>query len=122
MAETNAKTDVRPVPRDLKMLCAILSMHTLSAGFIQSFVQAIFASNLFIGSVVAVVGGCITPAGIYLVKKLTSCLSPKAALITIVGASVFGLFMALTIDHFFVMIWGFVTGSMSMQLMLQYVS
>ena len=44
--------------------------------------QAIFASNLFIGSVVAVVGGCITPAGIYLVKKLTSCLSPKAALIT----------------------------------------
>ena len=45
MAETNAKTDVRPVPRDLKMLCAILSMHTLSAGFIQPFVQAAHVGN-----------------------------------------------------------------------------
>ncbi|CAE7041286.1 unnamed protein product [Symbiodinium natans] len=112
----------RPVPKDLKTLSGILCVHTTVNGCIGSFVQMIFASNLLIGCVVAVVGGCFSPVGTYLTKRATSGLSPKAALILIVFANVFGLGMALVVEHLFVMIWGFVTTSVAIQLLMQYVA
>eukprot|EP00439_Symbiodinium_sp_Y106_P019279 s7737_g2.t1 len=113
---------VRPVPKDLKTLRNILCVHTLVNGCIGSFVQALFAETLLIGCVVAVVGGFISPVGTYLVKRAAGMLSPKAALISIVFANIFGLMAALVVDHLFVMIWGFTTTTVAVQLMMQYVS